>query len=386
MRWSATFIPTLRESPADAVARSHKLMIRAGMVRKAGSGAYTYLPLGARALNKVVALVREEMDRAGAVEVLMPALWPVDLLRESGRLQVFGEDLVTFTDRHGRPHVLAPTHEEVATALVRDEVHSYRRLPLTLYQIQTKFRDEVRPRFGILRTREFLMKDAYSFSLDEAGLEECHEAMLRAYGRILTRCGLDYVVVEAESGAMGGSSSREFIVPCSLGAARYVQCGACGHAANVECAELPPPEQASPPEDGPELRRVATPGRTTIDAVSEFLGRLPAQMIKTLLYLADGEPVAALVRGDHDVNEDKLRRVLGTESLALADRATIERVTGAPVGFAGPVGLEDVPLLVDRWVATVRDGVTGANEADAHLTGVLPGRDFPLEQTADIRF
>ena len=385
MRWSATLIPTMKETPAEAVALSHKLMLRAGMVRRVGSGSYSYLPLGWRSLNKIIHVVRQEMDRAGAVEILMPALWPAELMAESGRLDVFGEDLVQFTDRHGRPHVMAPTHEEVVTGIVRDEVKSYKQLPINLYHIQTKFRDEVRPRYGVLRTREFIMKDAYSFSMDEAGLDECYEAMREAYCRIFDRCGLSYVVVEAESGAMGGTGSHEFMVPSPIGCDVLVQCPACGYAANGERAEAPPlpiPDMAAVE---PNLAEVDTPGCSTIQQVSEFLGVEPSSMIKTLIYLTDGEPVAALVRGDHEVNEAKLARATGAMVLELADPATIERVTGAPVGFAGPVGLDGVRLMVDHAVACVTDGVTGANRADAHLTGVLPGRDFEAVETVDIR-
>ncbi len=384
MRWTCTLIPTLKETPAEAEARSHVLMLRAGMIRKLGSGAYSYLPLGLRTLNKTVRIVREEMDRAGAVEILMPALWPVEVLQESGRLGVFGEDVIRFTDRHGREGVLAPTHEEIVTALVRDNLKSYRQLPLNLYQIQTKFRDEVRPRFGVIRTREFLMKDAYSFDVDQAGLERSYQAMYDAYVRTFDRCGLDYVVVDAESGAMGGSRSHEFMVSSPMGDDRYVQCAGCGYAANVDRAELAP-APAAEPTDNPELTEVATPGATTIEQVCALLGVGPDRMIKTLIYSADGRPVAALVRGDHALNEAKLARLLGAEALTLADREMIERATGAPVGFAGPVGLSGVEIVADNGVMQVADGVTGANKADAHITGVVPGRDFQPERIADIR-
>jgi len=385
MRWSQTLIPTLKESPADAVANSHKLMLRAGMIRPVGSGSYTYLPMGWRSLNKVIHIVREEMDAAGAIEMLMPSLWPLDLLEASGRIDAFGDDLIRFTDRHGRPHVMAPTHEEVVTGIVRDEVKSYRQLPINLYQIQTKFRDETRPRYGVLRTREFIMKDAYSFSMDEAGLNDCYEQMYEAYCRIFDRCGLNYVVIEAESGAMGGSASHEFMVPGAIGSDAFVECEGCGYAANVERAKVAPAPKPETPGAEPELMDVETPGRTTIEQVSEFLGCRLEQMIKTLIYVADGEPVAVLVRGDHDVNEMKLQRVLDAESLALADRETIRKVTGAPVGFAGPVGLAGVRICADHAVLAITDGVTGANKADAHVVGVLPGRDFEPDEVADIR-
>ncbi len=385
MRWSATLIPTLRETPAEAVAPSHRLMLRAGMIRQVGSGLYAYLPLGARVLNKVVAVVREEMDRAGAIEVLMPALWPIELLQESGRLEAFGHDLIKFHDRHGRPHALAPTHEELITCIVRDAVASYKQLPIVLYQIQTKFRDEARPRFGVLRTREFIMKDAYSFSADEDGLARCYGAMREAYGRIFGRCGLDCIVAQADPGAMGGGGSEEFVVPSPFGESSYVRCADCGRAANVEAAAAPP-RRREPHGEAPELREVETPGMTSIEAVSRFLGVGPEGMIKTIVYVADGEPVAALVRGDHDVNEIKLRRALGAESLEMAGADVIEKVTGAPVGFAGPVGLEGRQIIADHAAATVDAAVTGANRKDAHLVGVVPGRDFEPDLVADIRY
>ncbi len=386
MRWSATLIPTLRETPAEAVGRSHQLMLRAGLVRQVASGSYSYLPLGFRALRNVERIVREQMERAGAVEVLMPVLWPEELLRETGRLDAFGHDLMRFDDRHGRPHVLAPTHEEVVTAIARDELRSYRQLPLILYQIHTKFRDEPRPRFGVIRTREFIMKDAYSFGADARELDSAYAAMHEAYARILKRCGLPFVCVQADPGAMGGGASHEFIVPAEIGTASFVRCPACGYSANLEVARvaIPPPTESR--NDVSTPREVATPGRATIDEVSDFLSVRPAQLIKTLIYLADGEPLAALVRGDHDINETKLARAQGVSLLELADPATIERVTGAPVGFAGPVGLEGVKVIADNWVMVVRDGVTGANRRDAHLVGVLPGLDFEPDEAADIRF
>jgi len=385
MRWTRTLIPTLKETPVEAEAKSHVLMLRAGMIRKLGSGAYSYLPLGLRTLNKIANIVREEMDRAGGLEVLMPALWPIEVLAESGRLEVFGDDVIRFADRHKREGVLAPTHEEVITALVRDNVVSYRQLPLTLYQIQTKFRDEVRPRFGVLRTREFLMKDAYSFDIDQAGLQKSYDAMYEAYYRIFDRCGLDYVVVEAESGAMGGSRSQEFMVPSDVGDDMFLRCGKCGYAANVERAEVAAPQAAPASPKRPALKEVPTPGATTIEQVSNMLRVSPEQMIKTLIYTADGRPVAALVRGDHEMNESKLARVLGASEVKLADAATIQRVTGAPVGFAGPVALKGLEMVADHAVMQIADGVTGANKADAHITGVVPGRDFSPGRVGDIR-
>jgi prolyl-tRNA synthetase len=381
MRWSQTFIPTLKEDPSDAEIVSHRLMVRAGLMRKVAAGAYLYLPLGLRALKKAEQIVREEMNRAGAIEVLMPSLQPEDLWTESNRIHTFGPDLVKFTDRHGKIHILGPTHEEVITDLVRNHVSSYKQLPINLYQIQVKFRDEVRPRFGVLRSKEFIMKDAYSFHRDEASLEETYQAMYRAYSRICERAGLPYVVVEAESGAIGGDVNHEFMVPCDVGEAAIALC-ACGYAANTERAGAGKPPKESGGAPGP-MKFVDTPGKATIKDVSEFLSIEPRRLIKTLIYLADGKPVAALVRGDHDLNEGKLQRFLGAKELKLADAATIEKATGAPVGFAGPVGLK-VRLVVDHAVGALAWGATGANKADAHVVNVVPGKDFQLAETADI--
>ena len=385
MRWSQTLIPTLKETPSEAVAESHKLMLRAGLIRQVGSGSYSYLPLGWRALKNVIDIVREEMDAAGAVELLMPSLWPVEILKESGRLDVFGKDLIRFTDRHDRENIMAPTHEEVITIIARDEIRSYRQLPITLYQIQTKFRDETRPRYGVLRTREFIMKDAYSFSAGQEGLDAAYDRMYDAYCRIFDRCGLEYTVVEAESGAMGGSSSHEFMVSSPLGMDSFAKCPECGYAANAERAEIPPlPE----PERGGEkpCKELETPGQRTIEEVTEFLGTKAHRMVKTLIYMADGDAVAVLVRGDHEVNEAKLQRALGADELELADAMTIEKVTGAPMGFSGPVGLEGLKVVADQAVMCITKAVVGANKEDAHIVGVVPGRDFEPDEVADVRF
>jgi len=384
LRWSQTFIPTLKEDPADAQVPSHRLMVRAGLIRQLVAGAYTYLPLGFRALQKAIRIVREEMDRSGALEVLMPAIHPAELWQQTGRFADYGDTLMKVRDRKGALLVLGPTHEEVITDLVRHHINSYRQLPVIFYQIQTKFRDEPRPRFGVLRTREFLMKDAYSFDVDVAQLNQSYEKMYRAYGRIFDRCGLKYVVVEAESGPIGGEASHEFMVLAETGEDALVECEQCRYAANLERAEIGDRESPPPPLPEKQLRKVHTPGRSSIEQVSGFLQCLPQQMIKTLIYLADGEPVAVLVRGDHEVNENKLRRVLGANRIELADPDTIERVTGAPVGFAGPIGLR-VRLVADRAVLLVSGGVTGANEADYHLVGVQPGRDFRPDLVADLR-
>jgi prolyl-tRNA synthetase len=388
VRWTQTLIPTMKEEPADAEVPSHRLMLRAGLVRQLMAGAYTYLPLGYRALRKAEAIVREEMDRAGAVEVFMPALQPIDLFERTGRREAFGNVLIQFSVQRGDRKIhlaLGPTHEEVVTDLVAHHVSSYRQLPITLYQIQTKFRNEERPRFGVLRTSEFLMKDAYSFGTSLEQLEEAYRRMYDAYCRIFARCGLNYLAVEAESGPIGGDASHEFMVPAGNGEDRIVRCANCTYAANLERAETgrQPPTIAAAP-DAAALKKVSTPGVTTVDHVSKLLKCRRDQLIKTLIYVADGAPVAVLIRGDHEANENKIRRALGTGRLALADPATIEQVTGAPVGFAGPVGLR-CDIIADHDVALIRDAVTGANEGDAHLTGVNVGRDYRLRTTFDLR-
>jgi prolyl-tRNA synthetase len=386
VRWSQALIPTQKETPADAVAPSHVLLLRAGMIRPLGSGAYTYLPLGFRVLNKAVRIVREEMDAAGALELLMPALHPIELWQESGRHKNMGGILMEFKVGGDRHVTLGPTHEEVVTDLARDLIKSYRQLPITLYQIQTKFRDEPRPRFGILRTREFLMKDAYSFGADLAQLNAAYDAMYEAYCRIFDRCGLPYVAVEAESGPIGGDASHEFMVPCSTGEDVVIRCPRCNYAANREKAEIGAPNEATtaPDPSAPAYQKVATPGRRTIQEVCDFLKTDESQTAKLLVYIADGRPVAVLIRGDHEANEAKVRRAFGASTLAPADQPLIEKATGAPMGFLGPVGLK-LPLAIDHAVAAMPTVVVGGNEVDVHLTGVVPVRDFPLDRVLDLR-
>lgn len=390
MLWSKTFIPTLKETPEGAEIPSHVLMLRAGLINQVMAGAYTYLPLGLRALRKAEQIVREEMDAAGAVELLMPSLSPLSLWERTGRDKAFGDVLIRVElKRQNRKvnAVLGPTHEEIVTDLVAHHISSYRQLPITLYQISPKFRNEERPRFGVLRTSEFLMKDAYSFDTSLEGLNRSYEAMYRAYCRIFDRCCLAYIPVEAESGPIGGEASHEFMVPANNGEDRIVHCAACGYAANLERAEIGPrrAEQPTTTEPAP-LERVPTPGASSIDQVSRFLNCRPQDLIKTLIYLADGQPVAVLIRGDHEANENKIRRALGAKEIQLADPTTIERVTGAPVGFAGPVGLkEKVTIIADYDIQFMRNAVTGANEADTHLKGVNLGRDFHVERFADLR-
>jgi len=387
VRWSQALIPTQKETPADAVAPSHKLLLRAGMVRQLNAGAYSYLPLGFRVLNKVVAVIRREMDAAGAQELLMPALQPIELWKESGRFETFGPLLMQL-EIGGKGHMaLGPTHEEVVTDIARGLLKSYKQLPVTLYQIQTKFRDEPRPRFGILRTREFLMKDAYSFDLDVEGLGRSYDAMYEAYCRAFDRCGIPYVIVEAESGPIGGDSSHEFMVPSSTGEDSVIQCHGCGYAANVEKAEIgesTAPAGPGPDPSAPPFARVPTPGRKTIQDVCTFLKLPESGSAKLLVYLADDRPVAALIRGDHELNEAKLRRAFGAAALVAAEPAAIPKLTGAPMGFLGPVAIK-IPMAIDRAVAEMPAVVVGGNEADVHLTGVVPGRDFPLDRVLDLR-
>ncbi|MBE7445695.1 MAG: proline--tRNA ligase [Planctomycetia bacterium] len=384
MKWTQTLIPTLKESPSEAEIDSHKLMIRAGLIRRITAGAYAYLPLGTLVLNKVITIVREEMNRAGAVEVFLPALQPLDLLEESGRLNIFGDDLITFKDRHGKTTALGPTHEEIITDIVRNEINSYRQLPITLYQIQTKFRDETRPRFGVLRSKEFIMKDAYSFDVAYEGLNKSYKSMYDAYCRIFDRCGLDYIVVEADSGAMGGDVSHEFMVPSPVGEDVIIRCMECGYSANRERAESAP----IPREDHATLqplKEVLTPDKHTIQEVSNFLKVQSSQMVKTMIFTSNGQPVAVLLRGDHEVNETKLAKLLGQDAVALADHTIIENVTGARVGFAGPTGLK-IKIIADQAVSVLCNFVTGANKSDTHLLNVNTERDFKIDRIADIRY
>jgi prolyl-tRNA synthetase len=385
MLWTNYFIPTAKETPADATVPSHQLMIRAGLLRQIAAGAYAYLPLGYRTLRKIEQIVRDEMNRAGAVELNMPAMQPLELWQETGRDVTMGETMVRLADKTFRRNtVLGPTHEEVVTEIVRAYINSYKQLPITLYQIQTKFRDEARPKSGVLRTREFLMKDAYSFNPSKASLDESYQAMYDAYCRIYTRCGLPYIAVEADSGPIGGDASHEFMVVTDAGEDWLVRSEDGTYAANVERAEVAPLAGEDGAAPG-ELREVHTPRLSTIEQVSEFLKCRPRDLIKTLLYEADGKVVVALVRGDHELNEAKFRRHLQAKSLGLATPAAIERTTGAAVGFAGPVGLKDVRVVADQAVTVMHNAATGANKTDYHLVGVEPGRDFKITETANIR-
>ena len=386
IRYSQYLMPTTKETPSDAEVVSHRLMLRAGMIRKVASGIYNYLPAGLRVLRKVERIIREEMDRAGAQEVLMPTVIPSELWKESGRWDAYGKELLRFRDRADREFCLGPTHEEVITDLVRREVRSYRQLPLNLYQIQDKFRDEIRPRFGLMRGREFFMKDAYSFDADEEGAAESYRKMYEAYCRIFRRMGLSFRAVEADTGSIGGSSSHEFMVIADSGEDAIVSCEACSYAANIEKAECVPPAGASPGGDK-EVglpRKVATPGKRTIAEVAEFLGIDPGALIKTLVFESDRGDVAVLVSGRYEVNEAKVKNLLGADWVRLAPEERIRELTGAPSGYAGPVGWK-LRLLADHSVRTIPSGATGANERDAHLVDVVPERDFSPEAYADLR-
>ncbi len=385
MKWSKALIPTLKEEPAEAETIAHKLMLRAGLVRKVAAGIYEWLPLGLRALKKIEAIVREEMDRINGQEVLLPAIHPLALWEASGRWDLFGPQMFRLVGQEGQmDYVLGSTHEVIVTDLVGREVKSYRRLPLLLYQIQTKFRNELRPRFGLIRTRELIMMDAYSFHADEKSLQETYERIKQAHCRIFERCGLKFLVVEADSGPFGGANSHEFMVPTPLGEDEVVNCAACGFAANREKAEgTELPGNSSEPED--RMREVSTPGMKTVEEVARFLKVGPDRLVKTLLYRTGQGAVACLVRGDGEVNELKLKRLLGTEDVVLADEKTIEKVSGAPLGFTGPVGLRDVRLLVDLSLKNMKNLVAGANKKDAHLANVNPGRDFPAGEWVDLR-
>ncbi|MFF2484184.1 proline--tRNA ligase [Paenibacillus sp. NPDC058071] len=389
MRQSKLLLPTLREAPAEAEAASHRLMLRAGLIRQLAAGIYTYLPLGRKVLRKLETIIREEMDRAGAQEVLMPAMQPAELWKESGRYGVYGPELIRLQDRHEREFALGPTHEEVITSLIRDEISSYRQLPAIFYQIQTKFRDERRPRYGLLRGREFLMKDAYSFDADLESLDRSYRAMYDAYHHIFERVGLTFRAVEADAGSIGGEGgTHEFMALADIGEDTIAVCDSCGYAANLEKAEYARsagssgvhPDEAA----GAGPSRLHTPDLRKIAELSDALGIPASDFIKTMIYKADGKPVAVLVRGDHEVNEIKLRHTLAAAEVELADDETVARVTGAQAGFAGPVGL-DVPIVVDEAVALMKEGVVGANERDFHLTGIRPGIDFRIDYQGDLR-
>ena len=390
MYWSKTLIPTMKETPEGAEIPSHVLMLRAGLITQIMAGAYAYLPLGLRSLQKATQIVREEMNKADAVELLLTALCPISLYEQTNRIDVFGNVLIkTDLQRGGKkiPVVFCPTHEEEITDIAARFVASYRQLPITLYQIQTKFRNEERPRSGVLRTSEFIMKDAYSFHATHDSLNTTYKKMYEAYNKIFTRCCLPFLAAEAESGPIGGDASHEFMIPSPNGEDEIVHCEDCGYAANTERAEIGGGDK--PPSASIAYKNMAeldTPGAHTVEHVCKFLKVKPTRLIKTLIYLADGKPVVVLLRGDHTANEHKIRRVLGVQKLELADPVTIEQVTGAPVGFAGPVGMKaKIPIYADHTVMETVNAVTGANKQEKHLVNVNSLRDFQPTKVGDLR-
>ncbi|OGL50876.1 MAG: proline--tRNA ligase [Candidatus Schekmanbacteria bacterium RIFCSPHIGHO2_02_FULL_38_11] len=407
MRWSKYLIPTLKEEPTEAEVVSHKLMLRAGMIRKLSSGIYNFLPLGYRVIKKIENIVREEMNRAGAIELLMPAIQPAELWQESGRWEQYGKELLRIKDRNNRDFCFGPTHEEVITDLVRKEVKSYRQLPLNLYQIQTKFRDEIRPRFGVMRAREFSMKDAYSFDADNEGAEKTYRKMHEAYSRIFERCGLRFRAVEAETGTIGGSFSHEFMVLADTGEEIIASCDKCSYAANIERAEVGEEEgkrqkaKGKSEESGVKstedekletrnlkletLKIVETPGLKSVEEVAGFLKCEKSNLVKTLIYVADSKPVAVLVKGDCEVNDFKLKKILNCKEINLASDEMVKKATKSPKGFAGPVGLSGIRIIADRSVKGMANFVTGANSPDKHYINVNLGRDFNIDTFYDLR-
>ncbi|MGB3225917.1 MAG: proline--tRNA ligase [Desulforhopalus sp.] len=383
MRYSQTLLPTLKETPAEAEVVSHRLMLRAGCIRKLTAGIYSYLPFGLAAIRKVENIVREEMNRAGAQELLMPMVQPADLWIETGRYEKYGPELLRFHDRHERESCLGPTHEEVITDIARKELHSYRNLPINLYQIQTKFRDEIRPRFGLMRGREFVMKDAYSFDVSDEAAEISYRKMYEAYKRIFTRCGLSFRAVQADSGAIGGSFSHEFMVLADTGEDTIVVCKDCEYAANMEKAVVKLAEN-SPKQALGELEKIETPGKRKVDAVCEYLGIEPKQLLKTLIFKADGKPVAVLVRGDREVEEVKLKNLLGVADVEMADDKEVFDATGVPTGYLGPVGIA-IRIVADQEVEAMQNFYVGGNEKNYHFKNVNFGRDFQVEAVADLR-
>ncbi|GBL46014.1 prolyl-tRNA synthetase [Sulfuriferula multivorans] len=382
MRVSQFFLSTLKEAPSEAELISHRLMLRAGFIKRLGSGLYTWMPLGLRVLRKVEAVVREEMNKAGALELLMPAVQPAELWQETGRWDVFGPQMLKIKDRHDRDFCFGPTHEEVITDIARREIKSYRQLPLNFYQIQTKFRDEIRPRFGVMRAREFMMKDAYSFHADFASLEQTYQAMYEAYTRIFTRLGLKFRAVAADTGAIGGSGSHEFHVLADSGEDAIAYNPDSDYAANVELAEAMTPLTPRPAATQ-ALSKIPTPGQHSIEEIADFLKISPAQTVKTLIVEGAEGPVALLLRGDHQLNEVKAAKLIGQE-IRFASEAQVRSVAGCSAGSIGPMGL-NIPVIADRAVAAMADFVCGANEDGFHLTGVNFARDLPEPNVADIR-
>jgi len=384
MRASQLFAPTLRENPAEAEIVSHQLMLRAGMMRKTASGIYTYMPLAWRVMKKIMNIIREEMDAAGGQELMMPIVHPAELWQQSGRWQVYGDELWRLRDRHGRDFCLGPTHEEVITDLVANDIKSYRYLPLRLYQIQNKYRDERRPRFGLMRGREFIMKDLYSFDRDKDGLDASYNLMYQAYWNIFSRCGLKFRPVVADNGAIGGDASHEFMVLAESGEAEILYCDRCSYAASMEIALAHHDDTKSEVAPG-EMEEVFTPGCKTIDDLARFLSVPSSKLIKTLCYQADEDFVLVLIRGDRKVNEIKLKNKLGCLSLQLASDDDISRIMGSRAGYVGPVGIKNVKILADREIPYMVNAVCGANKKEYHIVNVNPGRDFQVSEVAELR-
>lgn len=384
MHFSKLFIPTLKESPADAEVISHKLMVRAGMIRQLASGIYSILPLGLRVLRKVEQIIREEMNQIGGQEVFLPSIQPAELWMESKRWDFYGKELLRIKDRHNREFCYGPTHEEVITDIVRKEIKSYRQLPVILYQIQTKFRDEVRPRFGIMRGREFMMKDAYSFHTDEEDTQHTYGQMAQAYSNIFKRCGLDFKQVQADSGTIGGNFSHEFAVLADSGEDDIGFCESCGYASNLELAGSKLPATSTPPAAPQDLKEVETPGKKSVEEVAGFLNLPARQIVKTIILENENGLVAGLVRGDHEINPVKLKNLIGCEWLLPAGEEAISRHPGLHCGYVGPVGL-DLPVYADHEIFALHDFVTGANKPSAHFTGVQVERDFKVKQFGDLR-
>ena len=384
MHFSKLFIPTLKESPADAEVISHKLMVRAGMIRQLASGIYSILPLGLRVLRKVEQIIREEMNRIGGQEVFLPSIQPAELWVESKRWDFYGKELLRIKDRHGREFCYGPTHEEVITDIVRREIKSYRQLPILLYQIQTKFRDEVRPRFGIMRGREFMMKDAYSFHADEKDTQHTYHQMAKAYTNIFERCGLRFKQVQADSGTIGGSFSHEFAVLADSGEDEIGFCESCGYASNLEMAESKPPSPSTAPSTPQDIKEVETPGKKSVKEVAGFLNLPAHQIVKTILLENENGRVAGLVRGDHEINLVKMKNLIGCEWLQPAGEEAFSKKPELHRGYIGPVGL-DLPVYADHEISVLHDFVTGANKPSTHFTGVQVQRDLKIEKFGDIR-
>jgi len=382
MRWSQILIPTLKEVPQDAEIRSHQLMLRAGLIRRLSSGLYTFLPMGMRSLHKVSNIIREEMNRAGGQEVLMPAMQPRELWERSGRYENMTDVMFNLQDKNGRDMVLGPTHEEVITELVSREINSYKQLPINFYQVQTKFRDEIRPRFGLMRCREFIMKDAYSFDTSWEAADKSYSKMYNAYRRIFARCGLHTMPVDADTGAIGGSASHEFMVIADSGEDGVVVCEPCGYAANLEKAEAQVAERSD--ADCPAMEEVSTPGKKSIEDVASFLKMDASLMLKTLVFIADETCVIAVLPGDRSINEIKLARVLDVNAVQMANDTTIESQIGAPVGFLGPLAGTKVKVIADARLKGGKGYVTGANKVDTHVQNVDLERDCKIDAYADL--